>query len=211
MSTKNPIKSLPYIRRENFKLLFEGIKDSSFGQNIKNWLRTGKLIRLKRGLYISSEYYQNIINKEEYSAFLSSLLVSPSYISKETILNRYGILTESVFGFSSVTQGNTKNFITKVGNFSFSHIKKELFLGYKEQEFNGKKYYAATLAKALFDYLYFIKRNLKRINKTAVSELRINLENISEKDWLEFEGYLKISRSEKLRRIYKILRGKHAY
>lgn len=210
MSKKGPLEELPYIKRNNIKLLFEEIKDSSFGQNIKNWLKTGKLIKLKRGLYISSNYYQNCKNKEEYLAFLSSLLAYPSYISKETVLNQYGILTESVFGFSAITQGNTKNFITKVGNFSFSHIKKELFTGYKEQDFNGKKYYIASLAKALFDYLYFIKRNIKRINKAAVAELRLNLENISIKDWLEFEGYIKIAQSEKLRRIYKILRRTNA-
>lgn len=43
-------QEIPFIRKDNFRLLFEQIKDNSYNQNIKNWLKTKKIISLKRGL-----------------------------------------------------------------------------------------------------------------------------------------------------------------
>ena len=204
------LKELPYIRKNNFQLLFPDIKLSSFNQNIKNWLKSGKLIKLKNGFYISNEYWENYRNKDEYLYYLSSLLRLPSYISRETVLAKYGVLTESVFGISAVTNSATKNFNSKIANFSYSKIKKELFVGYTEKTFDGKRYDMATLSKALFDYLYFVKRNMKYINKKTVSELRLNTEVFSKDDWKEFEKYLQLANSEKMRRIYNLLRASDA-
>ncbi|MFC1496400.1 hypothetical protein ACFL52_03190 [Candidatus Margulisiibacteriota bacterium] len=199
-------RKLPYIIKDNFSLLFPDIKPASFDQNIKNWLKKGELIKLKRGLYILNDYFSNCNNKEDYLYFLSSLLCSPSYISRETVLSRYGILSEAVYGIASVTLKTTRSFNSKIAVFNFSKIKESLFTGFTENIFQGKKYYLATKAKAFFDYLYFAKRSLQQVNRKTVAELRLNLEPLSKNDWQEFDRYLRISKSEKIRRIYAVLR-----
>ena len=204
------LESIPYIKKENFSLLFPDIKSASFDQNLKNWLKRDLLIRLKRGFYVPASYWHNCHDKDSYLFFLAALLFSPSYVSKETVLARYGILSEAVFGVAAVTSQATKNYRSQIANFSYSKIKAVLFTGYKQQEFNGKSYYMATKSKALFDYLYFLKRTMKHINEKTVGELRLNLEVMSPEDWQEFEQYLQLARSEKMRRIYKILRGENA-
>lgn len=210
MSIIKRIKELPYIKKDNFSLLFPDIKPSSFDQNIKNWLKSKEIIKLKRGFYVSGKYWENCANKEEYLYYLASMLFSPSYISKESVLARYGILSEAVFGVSSVTDRGTKNYNSTISNFSYTKIKPKLFVGYSEQKIGDKSYFIASKSKALFDYLYFHKRLLRRINKKVVEELRLNLEGFTLDDWQEFEKYSRLANSEKLRRIYKILRKYNA-
>lgn len=210
MSIINDLMEIPYIKKDNFALLFPNIKPASFDQNLKNWIKSGKIVKLKRGFYIPSEYWKNCGNKDDYLYYLSSLLYFPSYISKETVLFKYGIMSEAVYGISSVTNKNTRNFTSKIGNFSYSKIKDALFIGYNAMEFNGGKYNIATKSKALFDYLYFIKRSMPHVNKKTAAELRLNIELLSQNDWREFEQYLQIAGSEKMRRIYKLLRKQDA-
>ena len=203
-------QEIPFIRKDNFRILFEGIRDNSYNQNIKNWLKTEKIISLKRGLYIFSSYWNKCQTKDEYLNYLSSVIYYPSYVSKETVLARYGMLTEAVYGISAVSLKTSRIFSSKIARFGYSKIKESLFTGFVEQYFLNNKYYIATKSKALFDYLYFYKRKMKIVNEHTVNELRINFENMKNNDWQEFEGYLEISGSVKLEKIYKIIKKEYA-
>jgi hypothetical protein len=202
---------LPFIRKDNFRLLFPDIKDNSYDQNIKNWLKTKIIISLKRGLYIFSNYWDRCQDKGGYLNYLSSIIYYPSYVSKETVLSKYGILTESVYGISSVTSKTRRIFSAEIAIFDYSKIKDCLFTGFEVNYFNKNPYYIATKSKALFDFLYFYKRKLKFINLKTIDELRLNLENINGSDWLEFEKYLELAKSVKLNKIYKIIKKEYAF
>ena len=202
-------QEIPFIRKGNFRILFEDIKDNSYNQNIKNWLKTGKIISLKRGLYIFSSYWNKCQNKDEYLNYLSSILYSPSYVSKETVLAKYGMLTESVYGISAISLKTFRVFSSDIAIFSYSKIKESLFMGFVEQSYVNNKYYIATKSKALFDYLYFYKRKMKIVDKYAVEELRINFERMNTIDWREFEKFLAIAKSIKLEKIYKIIKKEY--
>jgi len=206
MNIFDQIKGLAYLKKDNFALLFPAIKPVSFDQNIKNWLKSGKLIKLKRGFYVPEEYWQNCADKEGFLCYLSSLLHFPSYVSKETVLVKYGLLSESVYGIAAIADNATRNYRSSIANFSYSKIKKALFTGYTTKQFEKNSYNIATKSKALFDYLYFIKRTMQSVNEKTVDELRLNLEVFSGQDWREFEKYLQLAKSEKMGRIYKILR-----
>lgn len=203
-------QNMPFVRKNNFRLLFPDIKESSFDQDIKNWLGKGKLIALKRGLYVFSSYWDKCQDKDGYLNYLSLIIYGPSYISRETVLAREGMLGEAVYGISAISSKTSRTFVSKIGLFSYSKIKPELFSGFKEQYFFGNKYYVATLAKALFDYLYYYKRELKEINEQIIGELRINFEVMTRQDWREFEKYLKIASSKKLKAIYAVIKEKYA-
>jgi len=203
-------QDIPFIRKDNFRLLFGGIKDNSYDQNIKNWLKTGKIMALKRGVYIFKSYWDKCPNKDEYLRYLSSVVYYPSYVSKETVLAGYGMMTEAIYGVSAVTDKITRTFNSDVGVFGYSKIKSSLFCGFNERFFGGAKYLAASKSKALFDYLYFYKRRIKRLNSQCVEETRINFQQMDPSDWNEFEIYLDKAHSTKLNKIYKLIKDLYA-
>jgi hypothetical protein len=207
----NKIKQdMPFIRKDNFRLLFPEIQDNSYSQNIKYWIKNKNIIPLKRGLYIFSGYWDKCRLKDEYLYYLSSIIYFPSYISKETVLARYGMLTETVYGVSAVTNKTFRSFSNEISSFTYSKIKNDLFIGFNEAYFLNNKYYIASKSKALFDYLYFYKRKLTKINIKSVEELRINFDKMTQTDWKEFESYLDIAKSNKLNRMYKIIKNIYA-
>lgn len=204
------VKEAPFICKDNFRLLFPEIKDGSYDQNIKNWIKAKKIIALKRGLYVFADYWQKHQAADEYLNYLSSILYAPSYVSMETVLAKYGMLTEAVFGISSVTVKAGRRFAADIALFTYSSIKDPLFMGFMEDKFLDYPYYIATKSKALFDFLYFFKRRTKAINQKTIDELRINIDKMGKSDWKEFEKYLSIADDAKLNKIYQILRSGNA-
>jgi hypothetical protein len=199
-------KDIPFVKKDNFRLLFPSIKNNSYDQNIKNWLKSGKIMSLKRGIYIFQEFWNKCQNKDKYLNYLSSILYAPSYISRETVLARYGMLSEAVYGITCVSLKSTRIFLSKIASFQYSKIKSILFTGFKEDYFINNRYFIATKSKAFFDYLYFYKRKMRLINLNSIEELRINFDVMTLSDWKEFEKYLKLAESTKLNKIYKIIK-----
>ena len=168
--------------------------------------KSGKLLRLKKGIYTASIYVEKMKNRGEieiFADFLANFLYLPSYLSLETILYRHNILTEVPVNFTSVTKNKTAAFANKLGNFFYHKIKDELFCGFEIVEKGDFTIWRASKAKALFDFLYFRKNSL--INKKIFEELRINLENLTKSDLREIEKYVKIEGSKRMREIFNYL------
>jgi len=142
--------------------------------------------------------------------YLSSVVYYPSCVSKETVLAGYGMMTEAVHGVSAVTSKIPRTFNSDIGIFGYSKIKSPLFCGFSERFFGEAKYLVASKSKALFDYLYFYKRRIKKLNSKCVEETRINFQQMDSSDWREFEGYLGKARSIKLDKLYKLIRDIYA-
>ncbi len=107
---------------------------------------------------------------------IANRLYAPSYISFEYVLSRYGIIPESVYAITSATTRLTREFIVNNKSFTYSHIKKQAYRGYKTEKIAGATVLIAEPEKALVDYLYFVdlkrktineRLNIKRIKKTA--------------------------------------------
>jgi len=195
------VENLPYFTLDDL---------SSIEKN-KNYLKilfsryekTGKLIRLKKGIYVTERYLLSNREMNKYHEFLANLLYQPSYLSLDYILCRHNLLTELPKNFTSATKNKTAHFSNKLGNFFYHKIKNELFCGFdiiKEDVFNIMR---ATKAKALFDFLYFRKNLLT--NENAIEELRLNLGEITEKDMEELKSYIKLEKSKKMNEIFIIL------
>jgi len=197
----NLAKSLPYFGVENLKIT--GLAPHYLRVLLNRKTKKGEFIRIKRGLYTTKEFLEKIKTKNNYSLFLESLateIYSPSYLSLEYVLYLNNILTEVPVNFTLVAKNKTINFSNKLGNFIYHKIKNNLFLGFgiiKDREF---LVYRATKAKALFDFLY-LRKNLL-VNKEAIKELRLNLEEFSPKDKGEFKKYIKLEGSAKMKKIY---------
>lgn len=165
-----------------------------------------KLIRLKKGLYVSKLYIETLEKRNNlafYDEFLSGIIYKPSYLSFEYILYQHNLLTEIPSNFTCATLNKTMAFQNSFGVFFYHSIKKELFTGYKTIFQNGWMINKASKAKALFDFLYIRKNSI--VNREALDELRLNLDELTKKDKLEIEKYGKMVQSKKLTWILKEL------
>src|SRR3989339_314357 len=107
-------------------------------------------------------------------------LYAPSYISFEYALSRYGIIPESVYTITSATTRITREFIVNNKSFTYSHIKKQVYRGYKTEKIGGMTVLMAEPEKALVDYLYFV--SLKR--KTLIE--RLNVRDVKKKSVVKY-------------------------
>ena len=111
---------------------------------------------------------------------VANRLYAPSYISFEYALSRYGIIPESVYTITSATTRITREFIVNNKSFTYSHIKKQVYRGYKTEKIGGMTVLMAEPEKALVDYLYFV--SLKR--KTLIE--RLNVRDVKKKSVAEY-------------------------
>lgn len=190
--------------KADLRLVFEGSEDA-LNERIKRAIRNKIIIQLKKGLYTTNIYWLKEPDKTAFIEFVASKLRYPSYISLEYVLAINNLLTEATYPITSITIKSNRIYQNRLGNFNYSSIKRELFIGYQEKRYAKNSYYIASPAKAIFDWFY-LKKNI-RINKNEIiEELRINWENLSYEDFLEFEKYVKLSGSNKMLKINNILK-----
>lgn len=196
------------------KLPYFYLDDLATIENNKTYLKilfsryqkTGKLIRLKKGLYTTKKYLDEIQKSNNFSSyleFLANILYPPCYLSLDYILYQHNLLTELPANYTLIAKRKTNQFSNSFGNFFYHKIKDKLFCGFeitKDADFIILK---ATKAKALFDYLYLKKNFL--VDEKAIKELRLNLEHFNKNDLKEFKKYLAVEKSKKMKEIFDCL------
>lgn len=168
--------------------------------------KAGKLIHLKKGLYVVKEYIDNLEKSGEFShypEFVAGILYEPSYLSLDYVLYEHNLLTEIPGNFTSITKNKTARFFNRFGNFFYHKIKDNLFNGFTIVKKGDFAIYKATKSKALFDFLYLRKNHI--VEKKSFEELRLNLDNLSKKDREEIGKYVKIEGSRKMAEILTYL------
>ncbi len=159
----------------------------SLRKQLSRWVSDGKIIQIKRGLYVLSEPYRK---KEIHPFLIANMIKKASYISLQSALGYYGIIPEYVPVITSVTTERPEEISTKLGKFTFKHLKKELFWGYKKLEvLKGIDIFIATAEKALLDLIYFTPDS----NKIEyIEELRLqNLEKIDTEFLMDYSKRFK--------------------
>lgn len=136
-------------------------------------VRSGKLIKIRRGLYIDSQ-------ESTYSIkTLANLICYPSYISFEYALSFYDMIPEKVEMITSASFQKNKNktFHTLVGTFIYYYLQPSVYpFGINRLEENGQPYLIATREKALLDTLSKIRgvRSIKAMQNLIVEDLRLD-------------------------------------
>ena len=173
--------NLPVIETE---LLLAGVTDPGpIKVQISRWQKSGKLIQLKRGIYLLNKIYRRQPVNELY---LACLLKKPSYVSLEKALEYHGLIPEAVKVYIAITTKRTAEFTTQVGRFSYRHLKKSLFWGYKSYSIGEQTVFIAYPEKALLDLIYLDKI---KVSLGYLEELRLqNVERFSSRRFLEFAG-----------------------
>lgn len=174
---------------------------------LSRFTKRGITVRLRRNLYVTKSYIDSTDRKGTYSdyiEFIANKLYSPSYLSLDYVLYEHNMLTEIPRNITSVALRKTDRFSNELGNFIYHKVKEELFLGFTVTKKGDFSILKATKAKALFDFLYFRKKLL--VDREAVDELRLNLQEFKKKDFKELEGYVDMEGTAKMKEIFNWLK-----
>jgi predicted transcriptional regulator of viral defense system len=195
------LDNLIYFTKDTLRVLSND-SESTISMNIHRWSKSGHLVIFKNGIYCTKNSYKDYSKKDNYHKFISSILLKPSYISLTTTLSNYDILSEGVYNISAVSTKLPTTYLN--GKYRYRQITEKLFLGYKTKYFEQYKYYEATKAKALFDYIYYKSPKLK-VTMNIAKELRLRLESFTKADFEEMRKYADIVSSKKLLKIIQNL------
>ncbi len=86
---------------------------------IRAMLRSGDLIRVKKGLYV---FGPKLAEGPYCKELLANLIYGPSCLSLEYALSFYGLIPERVEILTSVTNKRNKDFDTPIGSFTYRYI-----------------------------------------------------------------------------------------
>lgn len=140
----------PVILTEN--LQGESRSTGSMEIQLGRWEKAGKLLQLKRGVYVFAEPYRR--SAAPLPAYVAALIKSPSYISLEKALEIHGLIPEAVPTITSVTTKATSEFRTPLGLFKYRHILQSLFWGYELAQQGVQSGFIAHPEKCLLDLIY---------------------------------------------------------
>ncbi|MFH1280173.1 MAG: hypothetical protein ABII08_00990 [Candidatus Beckwithbacteria bacterium] len=202
---QDKLEQLPLFNKKTAQILI-GKSNGNLDKKIERLLKSGYLINLKKGCYVSKLFLDKQTDIKNYTEYLANRLRSPSYLSLDYALFKYNLIPEAINSWTSITTKSTRSYQNNVGVFNYKSIKNNLFTGYNEIKSDGYNIYLASKAKALFDFLY-LKRNLGRnLNFELNNGLRINWSVFLETDLKEFTKYVQISDSKKMNSILKIIK-----
>lgn len=146
---------------------------------------SGKLIRLKRGLYVGSPQNNGTLLSPE---LIANHLLGPSYVSMETALAHYGMIPERVYSVLSLTTKRAKTFDTSLGIFSYIQTSVEYFrIGLFQETVNQQyAFLIASREKALCDKMVYTRQlNLtsqKAVETYLEKDLRIEMQSLKTLD-----------------------------
>ena len=135
-----------------------------------------KIIRIKKGLYIFGDLWRRSPVSLET---LAGIVYGPSAISIDYALSLYGLIPEHTHTITSITTGRSRQFQTKVGNFSYRQLSVERFsTGLILQKDNASSWFMVEPLKALADKVWTDPRckpgSANYFNDYLFADLRID-------------------------------------
>lgn len=172
---------------------------SKLGRLVKD----GKYTPIIRGLYET---------EPSTPGYLLSGIYSPSYLSFEYALSRYGLIPESVFEYTSATCGKnrTKRYDTPFGTYSYRDVPKNVFRFAIELKTEGEyNYWIASPEKAVCDELYSLKPIPKKesIEALLFDDLRMDKGLFKKLDKTIIDDLVPLYRSYNVYRLNEYISG----
>jgi len=128
-------------------------KSSSLFKVVNRLIDSGVLIKIERNKYALKKY-----SCSEFT--LANFLTESSYVSFESALSFYGILSQFPYEVTSATLGQTRSKKCNGKEYGYYHIQKSLFWGYVKVD----DYLIAEKEKALADQIYLASKGIKKIH-----------------------------------------------
>ncbi len=121
------------------------------------------LLRIKKGTYIST-----FNSPKDFE--LANALYVPSYISFESALSYYGILSQFPYSTTSVSPKKTKKITVEGKEYSYTQISRKLYWGFRREG----QIIIASQEKALLDMLYITAKGRRKVELDELDYSSIN-------------------------------------
>lgn len=157
-----------------FSRLFAISNQQTLYKKIQRLEKKGLIKKIIKGKYLF------LLNKPSEFA-IANFLRQPSYISLESALSFYGIITGFPYQMTSISVKKTKSYLFEKKTYQYTQISHDLFWGYEKKE----NFLIADKEKSLLDYLYLTFKGRKSLDLKAEFDL-------SEIDQKKLKNYLKI-------------------
>lgn len=174
---------------------------SNPAMKISALIRSGDIIRVKKGLYVFGERHR----RRPFSLeLLANLIYGPSMVSSDYMLAYYGLIPEAVHVLTSSTFKRPRVFKTPLGMFVY----KQAPAGYYPEgmgriEFGGGAFLAASPERALADKVREdagnVFNNRKEARRYLFEDLRLDEKGFFSMDAALLEKLAVLARSRKLR------------
>lgn len=149
-------------------------------KQLSRWVRAGRVIQLRRGLYTLASPYRR---RRPHPFLVANRLVSASYVSAQSALAHYGLIPEHVPVVTSVTTKRPGRWTTPLGVFLYRHIRPDFFFGYTQVDLPQEmQAFVASPEKALLDLVslhpggdspaYLQELRLQHLERLDLQELR---------------------------------------
>ena len=174
-------------------LLAGGVSPDAVRLQLSRWVRQGKLIQLRRGLYALAPPYQRV---QPHPFLIANHLQRPSYVSLQSALAHYGLIPEFTPVTTSVITGRPRRRQTPLGRFEFRHVKKPFWFGFELTSLGqSQSAFVATPEKALLDLIHL------QPGGDALAYLQeLRLQHLDSLDWERLASYVERMDSPKLHR-----------
>jgi hypothetical protein len=119
---------------------------------LSRWVKTGRLLQLRRGLYALAPVWRKV---EPHPFLVANRLQRGSYVSAQAALAFHGMIPEHVPVVTSVGPGRPGTVRTPLGPFQFTHLATGLLFGYTQVEVAPRQSaFVALPEKALLDLIH---------------------------------------------------------
>ncbi len=175
-------------------LLYAGVDSPQQVQRqLADWVRAGKVVQLRRGLYTLAQPHQA---EQPHSYLIANHLARGSYVSLQIALAHYALIPEHVAVVTSVATGRPGMWQNRYGHFSYQHIQPALFFGFQYRQVTDKQWaHIATPEKALLDLIYLTPEGDRAGYIRA-----LRLQNLDQIDIERLAAYVDRAGKPKLRR-----------
>jgi hypothetical protein len=184
----------------DYSFLLSALKDyTNPRQKICLWLKTGALIRVKKGLYV---FGVEAAQRPYSTELLANLIYGPSAISLSYALAHHGLIPERVHTITSITNNRNKQFLTPIGLFTYQYLSDVRYQAGIELVSIGTAppCLMATPEKALCDQVYFAAKSTKlssvrEMELFLLEDLRIDEILLTELSLPQIEGFSTLYKS----------------
>lgn len=201
------LKSIPFTHTDLLSILSDYKNPND---KIKNMVKSGEIIRIKKELYVVGDLFreQNVSLE-----LIANRLYGPSYISLEWALSYHGLIPERVYEVTSITTKMRKDYKTPFGRFTYIKGNKLLYpIGISiKQNIDKTSFMIASKEKALCDKLVYTQ-NLAITSKKSMVEyleedLRIDFDDLKDFDLAIIEQCVECGyKTTLLKRFYEVLK-----
>lgn len=165
-------------------------------QKVRNLELSGKVIRLKKGLYVVDPSVSRVALSTE---LIANHIYAPSYVSMSSALRYYGLIPETVYTIQSMTIKHSRSFETPIGRFDYTFMNREAFhIGITSINKQSYAFLMATPEKALCDLIanspQVNLRYAKDVEVYLEDDIRMDIDDFRNMDISIFEHYAEVGK-----------------